>query len=66
MATEKTGNGVYNFFKVRWGELNNVTWPTQKQAVHSMILVLTIMLIVGVFLGFVDAGLSEIVLYLIG
>lgn len=65
MATPKTGNNVYNFFKARWGELNNVTWPTQKQAIHSMILVLIIMLIVGVFLGFVDAGLSKIVLYLI-
>ncbi|NCP67848.1 preprotein translocase subunit SecE [bacterium] len=66
MATTKTGNRIYNFFKARWGELNNVTWPTQKQAVHSMVLVLTIMLIVGVFLGFVDAALSEAVLYLIG
>ncbi len=66
MATPKTGNRVQNFFKARWGELNNVTWPTQKQAVHSMILVLSIMLIVGIFLGFVDATLSEVVLYLIG
>jgi preprotein translocase subunit SecE len=66
MAVPKTGNRIQMFFKDRVGELNNVTWPTQKQAVHSMILVLIIMLIVGVFLGFVDAILSEIVLYLIG
>lgn len=57
---------VKNFFKERLGELNNVTWPTQRQAVHSMILVLTIMLLVGVFLGFVDSGLSKAVLYLLG
>ena len=57
---------VKNFFKERLGELNNVTWPTQRQAVHSMILVLIIMLIVGVFLGFVDSGLSKAVLFLLG
>jgi len=66
MATPKKQNSLQNFFKERTGELNNVTWSTQKQAIHSMILVLTIMLIVGVFLGFVDASLSEAVLYLIG
>ena len=65
MATPKTENSLKRFFKDRTGELNNVTWPTRKQATHSMILVLTIMLIVGVFLGLVDAGLSEVVLLLI-
>ncbi len=65
MASEKTGNGVYDFFKARWGELSNVTWPTKKQAIHSMILVLTIMLIVGLFLGFIDAVLSNVLLDLI-
>lgn len=66
MSKTKPVNGIQNFIKMRVGELNNVTWPTQKQAVHSMILVLTIMLIVGFFLGVVDAFLSEVVLYLIG
>lgn len=57
---------VKNFFKDRFAELNNVSWPTQRQAVHAMILVLTIMLIVGVFLGFVDYGLNQVVLTLLG
>ena len=48
------------FFKDRISELSNVTWPTRKQAVHSMILVLVIMLIVGVFLGGLDFGLSAL------
>lgn len=66
MTTSKTSNKIYNFFKVRWGELNNITWPTKKQALHSMVLVLVIMLIVGIFLGFIDAALSKAVFYLIG
>ena len=65
MSTKKT-QPTSNFFKDRIGELNNVTWPTQKQAIHSMILVLVIMLIVGIFLGFVDSGLNKIVLALLG
>lgn len=51
------------FFKDRLGELHNVTWPTQKQATHSMILVLVIMLIVGLFLGFIDNMLNQAVLF---
>lgn len=64
--SKKTVNPAGNFFKDRLGELNNVTWPTQRQAIHSMILVLVIMLLVGIFLGFVDYGLNEIVLSLLG
>lgn len=41
-------------------ELNNVTWPTQKQAIHSMIIVLTIMALTGVFLTLVDTGLKQL------
>ncbi len=54
-----------HFLKDRVGELHNITWPTKKQAVHAMILVLTIMLIVGLFLGFVDYGINQIVLFLL-
>ncbi len=54
-----------NFLKDRIGELNNITWPTQRQAIHAMILVLTIMLIVGLFLGMVDYGINQVVLYLL-
>ena len=53
------------YLKDRVGELNNITWPTQKQAIHAMILVLIIMLIVGLFLGFVDHGINRVVLFLL-
>ena len=56
---------MINFFKDRILELSNITWPTQKQAIHSMITVLTIMLLVGIFLGGVDWVLNELVLTLI-
>lgn len=54
-----------NFFQDRIGELHNVTWPTKKQAIHSMILVLVIMLLTGIFLGIIDYLLNEGVLFLL-
>ena len=47
------------FFQSRVAELNNVTWPTQKQAVHSMITVLVIMAVIGVFLTLIDSVFKE-------
>lgn len=54
-----------NYFKERLAELNNVTWPTRKQSVHSMITVIVIMLLVGIFLGVTDYVLNEGVLFLL-
>ena len=54
-----------NFLKDHIAELHGVTWPTRKQAIHSMITVLVIMLLVGIFLGVVDSLLNQVVLKLI-
>jgi len=54
-----------NFLKDRLAELHGVTWPTRKQAIHSMITVLVIMLLVGLFLGFADYLLNQVILKLI-
>ena len=51
------------YLKDRIGELHNITWPTRKQATHSMILVLSMMLLVGVFLGVIDYALNQGVLF---
>ena len=54
-----------NFIKNQIAELHNVTWPTRKQAVHSMIIVLAIMLAVGVFLGVTDYLFNEGILLML-
>jgi len=54
-----------NFFTNKIAELNNVTWPTKQQAVHSMITVIAIMLLVGIFLGVVDYLFNEGILLLL-
>jgi len=45
-------------------ELNNVTWPTRKQAIHSMVTVLITILIAGTLLVFIDKILNSIILFL--
>ncbi|MFO7495455.1 MAG: preprotein translocase subunit SecE [Desulfobacterales bacterium] len=42
-------------------ELKKVTWPTRKQAAGSTVVVLVVVMIVSLFLGVVDMGLSSMV-----
>jgi preprotein translocase subunit SecE len=42
-------------------ELKKVTWPTRKQAMGSTVVVIVLVIIISVFLGIVDLGLSTIV-----
>jgi preprotein translocase subunit SecE len=42
-------------------ELKKVTWPTRKQTIGSTVVVIILVLIVSLFLGVVDIGLSNLV-----
>jgi len=39
-------------------ELKKVTWPTRKQTMGSTVVVIILVMIISLFLGVVDAGLS--------
>ncbi|MGB8720639.1 MAG: preprotein translocase subunit SecE [Desulfobacterales bacterium] len=42
-------------------ELKKVTWPTRKQAIGSTVVVIVVVMIVSLFLGVVDMGLSSVI-----
>ena len=42
-------------------ELKKVTWPTRKQAIGSTVVVIVVVMIVSLFLGVVDMGLSSMI-----
>jgi preprotein translocase subunit SecE len=42
-------------------ELKKVTWPTRKQAAGSTVVVIVVVMIVSLFLGIVDMGLSSMI-----
>ena len=42
-------------------ELKKVTWPTRKQTIGSTAVVIVLVLIISIFLGIVDVGLSSLI-----
>ena len=42
-------------------ELKKVTWPTRKQAMGSTVVVIILVMIISLFLGVVDIGLSSLI-----
>ncbi len=42
-------------------ELRKVAWPSRKQTMGSTVVVIVLVLIISIFLGVVDIGLSELV-----
>jgi len=47
-------------------ELKKVTWPTTKEALASTSVVLAVVVIVSIFLGMVDFGLTKIIRVFLG
>jgi preprotein translocase subunit SecE len=42
-------------------ELKKVTWPTRKQTIGSTLVVIILVMIISLFLGIVDIGLSSLI-----
>jgi len=54
------------FLKEARVELRKVTWPTPKEALASTSVVIVVVIIVSMFLGIVDFGLTRIVRLVLG
>jgi preprotein translocase subunit SecE len=44
-----------------WAELKKVHWPSRKEVTAATVVVLVVVLVVAVFLGLVDFGVSRLV-----
>ena len=53
-------------FKNTWRERKKVTWPTRENLIKSTLLVLTFMVFMGVVIGLLDMGSTEVVKLLSG
>jgi len=47
-------------------ELKKVTWPTPKQTLASTSVVIVVVIIVSIFLGIVDFGLTKVIKLVLG
>lgn len=54
------GKGI-QFLKEVKVELKKVTWPTRKQTIGSTMVVIVVVMIISLFLGVVDMGLSGLI-----
>ncbi|MGI6725195.1 MAG: preprotein translocase subunit SecE [Christensenellales bacterium] len=53
-------------FKNTWRELRKVTWPTRENLINSTLLVLAFMVFMGVVIGLLDMGSTEVIKLLSG
>ena len=60
-AKAKKQNRIVKYFKDLKSELKKVVWPSGKQVLNNTGVVLAVMIIVGLFLTGIDAGLGFIV-----
>lgn len=54
-------NSLISYFKNVRAEMQHVVWPKPRQAVVHTLIILLISIVVGVFVGLVDAGLTHLV-----
>jgi preprotein translocase subunit SecE len=59
-------NFIVRYFSETMGELRKVTWPTRDEALRLTAVVLAVMLITSIFLGAIDALLTEAFRALVG
>ena len=60
------GEKIRQFLKDAKVELKKVSWPTPKQAFASTGVVIVVVIIVSIFLGIVDFGLTKIIKKVLG
>jgi preprotein translocase subunit SecE len=52
--TEKKENAIVRFYRETIGELRKVSWPTREEAVNLTKIVIVVLVVMAIFLGFVD------------
>lgn len=57
---------IKNFLLEAKVELKKVVWPTMKQTLASTSVVIIVVIVVSMFLGFVDFGLAKFVKLVLG
>jgi preprotein translocase subunit SecE len=54
-------NAAMQFLREVKVELKKVTWPSRKQTLGSLVVVLALVMLISLFLGVVDIGLSSLI-----
>jgi preprotein translocase subunit SecE len=57
---------IKNFLKEVRLELTKVTWTTREELIYSTVVVIVVSIILSVFVGVIDLGLSNLASMLLG
>lgn len=60
MAKKKFDNAALEYLSSSWEEFGKVTWPTKEQSALLTAIVVGVSLLVVVFIGLSDLGLSQL------
>ena len=61
----KPASRRFGFFSDILGELKKVTWPSRRETANLTMIVVIVAVAVGLFLGLVDFGFSELMNWLL-
>lgn len=54
-----------DFLREAYAELRRVTWPTRRQAIRLTLVVITVSVMVGAYVGILDLGFTKIMAILL-
>ena len=57
---------IKQFFKDVIGEFKRVQWPTREATIRSTSVVVAVSLVIALYLGIADLGLSDVMQFVIG
>ena len=64
ISKNRFGN-ISRSVKEIYAELGRVTWPTKEETTRLSIIVVSISIVIGLFLGVIDMGFSKIIAFFI-
>jgi len=60
-STAKKGGPRFKFISETIAELKKVVWPTRREAAYLTFIVLVVAVVIGLLLGVVDYGFTQLV-----
>ena len=64
-VSKKRFGNISRSIKEIYAELGRVTWPTKEETTRLSIIVVSISIVIGLFLGVIDMGFSKIIAFFI-
>lgn len=64
VSKNRFGN-ISRSIKEIYAELGRVTWPTKEETIRLSIIVVSISIVIGLFLGVIDMAFSKIIAFFI-